>query len=145
MASWCCNVPKFTAQLPACHFTRLPSFWCSVSPSDNASRSASESELFQRQAQATWRQAHGHLSIRGHEQWLQLQLFSPPIWQNLQPWFSGQTPFFSSEVPLFYCCARTLTLLLATALAEAGHDTFNWSDFACNFPFFSCPLLRKTL
>lgn len=65
MASWCCNMPKFTDQLPAQFLVLSVTVW-QCFPEVPLSHSAPRGS-----AQATWREALGHLSIWGHEQWLQ--------------------------------------------------------------------------
>lgn len=113
------QIPRRASCLPLCLCARFLVFSVTVwqcFPEVPVSHSASIGA-----AQATWRQVLGHLSIQGHEQWLPYQLYSPPIGQNLYPWFSAPDTIFSSEVPRSTAVPGLLALLLATASAEGSH------------------------
>lgn len=105
-------------------------------------RSASESQCSHRHSpghvkRSTWPPQH-----LGARTVAQIQLVSP-LWQNLYPWFSGQTPLSAQRCPCSSAVPGLLALLPATASAEGSHHIFNWSDFACNFAFFLAHYWRR--
>lgn len=95
--------------------------------------------------QATWRQHLATPAFRGTSSGSNVS-FSLLLCGKISILdFQTQTPFSDQRCPCSTAVPGLLALLLATASVEGSHHIFNWPDFACNFAFFSCPLVRKTL